>query len=203
MKIFCIGRNYAEHAKELNNELPENPVIFMKPPTALLRQNADFYHPDFSKNIHHEIEIVLKIDKNGKSISPKFAPNYYTHLALGIDFTARDLQNELKAKGLPWEIAKAFDHSAPISDFVPIAEFNDLNNLQFELKKNGVTVQNGTTANLIFSFNYLISYISKFFTLHTGDLIFTGTPAGVGKVTIGDTLEGFIENKKMLICNIK
>ncbi len=202
MKIFCIGRNYAEHAKELNNAIPTKPLIFMKPSTALLLENKPFYYPDFTKNLHHEIEVVLKVCKNGKAIQPEFAHRYYDKIALGIDFTARDLQDDLKAKGQPWEIAKGFDNSAVLSEFVPLEGF-DKNNINFNLKKNGVDVQIGSTKDLIFSFDVLISYISKFFTLQQGDLIYTGTPEGVGAVQIGDKLEGFLEGKEMFSCEIK
>jgi acylpyruvate hydrolase len=202
MKIFCIGRNYVEHAKELNNAVPTKPLIFMKPPTALLQGNKPFYYPDFTKNLHHEIEIVLRVCKNGKAIEPQFAHRYYDKIALGIDFTARDLQDDLKAKGQPWEIAKAFDNSAVLSTFYPLSNF-DRNAITFQLLKNGVTVQDGTTADLIFNFDTLVSYISKFFTLQTGDLIYTGTPAGVGAVAIGDKLEGILEGKSAFICDIK
>lgn len=202
MKIFCIGRNYAEHAKELNNAIPTKPLIFMKPPTALLLENKPFYYPDFTKNLHHEIEVVLKVCKNGKAIQPEFAHRYYDKIALGIDFTARDLQDDLKAKGQPWEIAKGFDNSAVLSEFVPLEGF-DKNNINFNLKKNGQDVQIGSTKDLIFSFDVLISYISKFFTLQQGDLIYTGTPEGVGAVQIGDKLEGFLEGKEMFSCEIK
>ena len=202
MKIFCIGRNYAEHAKELNNAIPTKPLIFMKPPTALLLENKPFYYPDFTKNLHHEIEVVLKVCKNGKAIQPEFAHRYYDKIALGIDFTARDLQDDLKAKGQPWEIAKGFDNSAVLSEFVSLEGF-DKNNINFSLKKNGVDVQIGSTKDLIFSFDVLISYISKFFTLQQGDLIYTGTPEGVGAVQIGDKLEGFLEGTEMFSCEIK
>jgi acylpyruvate hydrolase len=202
MKIFCIGRNYVEHAKELNNAVPTKPLIFMKPPTALLQGNKPFYYPDFTKNLHHEIEIVLRVCKNGKAIEPQFAHRYYDKIALGIDFTARDLQDDLKAKGQPWEIAKGFDNSAVLSEFYPLSSF-DKNAITFQLLKNGATVQDGTTADLIFNFDSLVSYISKFFTLQTGDLIYTGTPAGVGAVQIGDKLEGILEGKPAFTCEIK
>src|SRR2546428_7276556 len=196
MKIIAIGRNYVAHAKELNNAVPTSPVIFMKPDTAVLKNNQTFYHPDFSNDIHHEIEIVLKISKEGKHIDPKFAGNYFDEIGLGIDFTARDLQQQLKDKSLPWELAKGFDNSAPISDLLPKNQFADLSNINFNLKINGNKVQIGNTSNMIFSFEEIISYVSKFITLKKGDLIFTGTPEGVGKVNIGDHLEGFIEDKK-------
>ena len=202
MKIFCIGRNYLEHAKELNNAVPTKPLIFMKPPTALLLENKPFYYPDFTKNLHHEIEVVLKISKNGKAIQPEFAHRYYDKIGLGIDFTARDVQDELKAKGQPWEIAKGFDSSAVLSDFVDLKDF-DKTNISFQLYKNGEIVQKGTTKDLIFSFDTVVSYISQFFTLQQGDLIYTGTPEGVGAVKIGDKLEGFLEGKPMFICEIK
>ena len=202
MKIFCIGRNYAEHAKELNNAVPTKPLIFMKPPTALLLDEKPFYYPDFTNNLHHELEIVLKISKNGKAIEPEFAHRYYEQIALGIDFTARDLQDELKAKGQPWEVAKAFDNSAVLGNFRPLSHY-DASDIKFHLTKNGTPVQVGTTADLIFSFDTLIAYISKFFTLQQGDLIYTGTPAGVGPVKVGDVLEGYLGEEKLLHCEIK
>jgi acylpyruvate hydrolase len=202
MKIFCIGRNYVEHAKELNNAVPTKPLIFMKPPTALLLENKPFYYPDFTKNLHYEVEIVLKISKNGKAIQPEFANRYYNKIAVGIDFTARDLQDELKAKGQPWELAKAFDNSAVLSDFVDLKDF-DASNIAFSMTKNGVTVQQGTTQDMIFSFDTIVSFLSKYFTLQQGDLIYTGTPAGVGPVKVGDRLEGFLEGKSMFVCEIK
>ncbi|MCD8528798.1 MAG: fumarylacetoacetate hydrolase family protein [Chitinophagales bacterium] len=202
MKIFCIGRNYAEHAKELNNDIPTKPLIFMKPPTALLKDNKPFYYPEFSKDIHYECEVVLKICKNGKHIAEKFAADYFNEISLGIDFTARDLQNELKQKGHPWEIAKGFDNSAVIGQFVS-KESYDLSNLKFSLNKNQQVVQNGNTKDIIFSFGKIISYISQFFMLQTGDLIYTGTPAGVGQIHIGDILEGFLEEKKLFHTEIK
>lgn len=202
MKIICIGRNYIDHAKELNNPVPKAPLIFMKPSTALLTDGKPFYHPDFSSNIHYELEVVLKICKNGKAIQSQFASGYYDHIGLGIDFTARDLQDQCKDKGHPWEIAKAFDHSAVIGSFT---DKNLLNSgeIKFQLSKNGSIVQDGNTKDLIFNFDYLISYISQYFTLQTGDLIFTGTPAGVGKIAIGDHYEGMMEGEKMLDCKIK
>jgi acylpyruvate hydrolase len=202
MKIFCIGRNYAEHAKELKNDIPTKPLIFMKPPTALLTDNKPFYYPDFTKNLHHEVEIVLRVCKNGKQVQPAFASKYYDKIALGIDFTARDLQDVLKSKGQPWEIAKAFDNSAVLSEFYDISNYN-LENINFHLTKNGQIVQKGTTQDLIFNFDTLICYISKFFTLQQGDLIYTGTPAGVGAVQIGDILEGFLEEQSVFRCAIK
>ena len=203
MKIIAIGRNYAEHAKELNNPVPSVPVIFMKPDTAVLKDNKPFYHPDFSEDVHHEIEIVLKISKEGKNISEKFASGYFDEIGLGIEFTARDIQARHKEKGLPWELAKAFDNSAPISNFVPKSNFADLYNLNFKLDINGQPRQVGSTKDLIFSFEKLIAFVSGYITLKKGDLIFTGTPAGVSKVSIGDHLEGYLENEKMLDFYIK
>jgi 2-keto-4-pentenoate hydratase/2-oxohepta-3-ene-1,7-dioic acid hydratase in catechol pathway len=202
MKIICIGRNYAEHAKEMKSELPTEPVFFMKPDTALLK-DEDFYFPDFTKELHHEIEIVLKINKVGKHIEEQFAHKYYDEIGLGIDFTARDLQAKCKEKGLPWEKAKAFDYSAPVGKFVKKETLGDLNDLQFELKINGDTRQKGSSKDLIFSFDKVISYVSRFVTLKTGDLIFTGTPEGVGPVQIGDKLEGFMGGHSFFSFNIK
>jgi len=198
MKIIAIGRNYAEHAKELNNPIPTVPVIFMKPDTAVLKDNKPFYHPEFSTDIHHEIELVLKISKEGKHITQKFAGSYYGEIGLGIDFTARDIQQKHKEKGLPWELAKAFDNSAPISKFIPKSEFKDLSNLNLRLDLNDSTVQEGNTKDLLFSFEHIISFVSQYITLKKGDLIFTGTPKGVGKVNIGDHLCGYLEDEKLL-----
>jgi 2-keto-4-pentenoate hydratase/2-oxohepta-3-ene-1,7-dioic acid hydratase in catechol pathway len=198
MKIIAIGRNYAEHAKELNNPVPAVPVIFMKPDTAVLKDNKPFYHPEFSTDIHHEIELVLKISKEGKHIAQKFAASYFEEIGLGVDFTARDIQTKHKEKGLPWELAKAFDNSAPVSKFIPKAEFKDLNNLNLRLDLNDRTVQEGNTKELLFSFEYIIAFVSQYITLKKGDLIFTGTPKGVGKVTIGDHLCGYLEDQKLL-----
>jgi 2-keto-4-pentenoate hydratase/2-oxohepta-3-ene-1,7-dioic acid hydratase in catechol pathway len=198
MKIIAIGRNYAEHAKELNNPIPTVPVIFMKPDTAVLKDNKPFYHPEFSTDIHHEIELVLKISKEGKHIAQKFADSYFDEIGLGIDFTARDIQQKHKEKGLPWELAKAFDNSAPISKFIPKSEFKDLNNLNLRLDLNDSTVQEGNTKDLLFSFDHIISFVSQYITLKKGDLIFTGTPKGVGKVNIGDHLCGYLEDEKLL-----
>ncbi|MBU1374066.1 MAG: fumarylacetoacetate hydrolase family protein [Bacteroidetes bacterium] len=203
MKIIAIGRNYAEHAKELNNPLPQKPVLFLKPDTAVLKDNKPFYHPNFSNDIHHEIEVILKISKEGKLIQEKFAHKYYDEIGLGIDFTARDLQSEQKAKGLPWEIAKAFDHSAPISQFISKLEFKDLNTLDFKLFVNEELKQQGNTCDMIFNFDQIITYASQFFTLKKGDLIFTGTPAGVGQVKIGDQLKGYLNNQDLLNFEIK
>lgn len=203
MKIIAIGRNYAEHAKELNNPVPSKPVIFMKPDTALLKDNKPFYHPDFSSDIHHEIEIVLKVSKEGKHISEKFAGNYFDEIGLGVDFTARDIQKEHKEKGLPWELAKAFDNSAPVSTFISKNDFPDLYNISFSLSVNGNIKQQGNTKDLLFSFERLIAFVSQYITLKKGDLIFTGTPPGVGKISIGDKLSGYIENEKLLDFEIK
>lgn len=198
MRIFAVGRNYAEHIQELNNERPTEPVIFTKPDTAILRNNAPFYHPEFSKDIHHEVELVLRICKEGKNIEEKFAHKYYDAIGLGVDFTARDLQQKAKEKGLPWDIAKGFNGSAPISDvFKPVSEFSDLKNINFSLQVNGVNKQEGNTNMMLFSFDYIIAYLSTFFTLRTGDLIFTGTPKGVSAVKPGDVLTGFLEKEKM------
>lgn len=203
MKIIAIGRNYAAHIEELNNEKPDAPVVFMKPDTALLRDNAPFYHPEYSDNIHHEVELVLKISKEGKYIQQKFAHKYYNEIGIGIDFTARDLQQKCKDKGLPWEIAKAFNGSAPLGEFKPVALFPDLANINFHLDINGERRQTGNTSLLLFPFDVIIAYVSKFFTLKTGDLIYTGTPAGVGKVNIGDRLEAYVEDEKLLDFEIK
>lgn len=204
MKIICIGRNYVEHAKELNSPLPEKPVFFLKPDTALVIRNRPFFYPEFSEEIHHEAELVLKINKVGKSIPEKYALDYIESIGLGFDFTARDLQQKCKEKGLPWEISKAFDYSAPISpEFIPAEQFDDLRNIGFHLDLNGKTVQKGNSADMIFSFEKIISYVSQFMTLRTGDLFFTGTPAGVGPVKIGDKLEGYLDGRLMLTCLIK
>lgn len=203
MKIICIGRNYVEHARELNNPLPEKPVFFMKPDTAVIIRNRPFFYPDFSSDIHYETELVIKIKKNGRSIQEKFAAEYYDDIALGIDFTARDLQSQQKAKGLPWEVAKAFDGSAPLSKFIPLAALEDPDNIRFRLDLNGETVQDGESRHMIFPVNRVISYVSQFITLKMGDLIFTGTPKGVGPVKVGDHLVGYIENNKMLDFRVK
>lgn len=201
MKIICIGRNYAAHAKELKNELPTEPVFFMKPDTALLKER-EFYLPDFSKDMHHEIELVLKISKAGKHIQEEFAHKYYEEIGLGIDFTARDLQEQCKQKGLPWEKAKAFDNSAPIGNFVPKSQL-ELNNISFGLKINGAYKQQGNSKDLIFSFDKIIAYVSQYVSFKVGDLIYTGTPEGVGPVKIGDVLEGEINGKPFLSLEIK
>ncbi|SFE79505.1 2-keto-4-pentenoate hydratase/2-oxohepta-3-ene-1,7-dioic acid hydratase (catechol pathway) [Chitinophaga sp. CF118] len=203
MKIICVGRNYADHAKELKNEVPSEPVIFMKPKNALLQNNHPFYYPEFTDNLHYECELVLRICKNGKHIQEKFADKYYDQLGIGIDFTARDLQDKQKQKGLPWEIAKAFDNSAVVGQFMPITPELDKKDINFCLYKNKQIAQQGNTKDLLFTFDFLIAYISKFFTLNIGDLVFTGTPAGVGPVEIGDKLEAFIENDSLLEFEIK
>ena len=203
MKILCIGRNYADHISELNNERPSEPVIFLKPDTAILKDNEPFYYPDFSNDIHHEVEIVLKINKVGKNIEAKFAHKYYDEIGVGIDFTARDVQSKLKEKGLPWEKAKAFNGSAPISGFVPKTRFADLQNLNFHLEVNGDVRQKGNTNLMLWNFDEIIAEISTYFTLKTGDLVFTGTPAGVAKVIIGDKLTAFIENEEMMSFEVK
>jgi acylpyruvate hydrolase len=202
MKIIAVGRNYADHIAELKNERPDQPVIFLKPETALLKNNEPFYHPDFSADIHHEVEVVIKISKMGKNIEEQFAHKYYDEIGLGIDFTARDIQSSLKAKGLPWELAKGFNDSAPISEFVQKTNF-ELSNLNFSLDINGKRQQTGNTSMMIFNIDYLISFISKYFTLKTGDMIFTGTPSGVSAVKIGDRLVGKIENQTMFDFEVK
>ena len=201
MKIICIGRNYAAHAKELKNDLPTEPVFFMKPDTALLKEK-DFYLPDFTKDLHHEIELVVKICKPGKHIEEQFAHKYYEEIGLGIDFTARDIQNQVKEKGLPWEKAKAFDNSAPIGNFIHKSKL-DLVNIDFSLKVNGQLKQIGNSKDLIFSFDKIIAFVSNFVSLKTGDLIYTGTPEGVGQVKIGDVLEGYIASEKFLTVVVK
>ena len=202
MKIICIGRNYAEHAKELGNEIPESPVIFMKPDTAVLKKGSDFYIPEFSDDVHYELEVVLKISKGGKYIQQENADKYYDEIGLGIDFTARDLQSQLKAKGLPWELAKAFDGSAVVSEFYKKEDF-DVKNLNFSLMKNKEEVQNGNTSLMIFSPEQIIAFVSQYFTLRVGDLIFTGTPKGVGKVSEDDVLEAFLEDRKVFDLRIQ
>lgn len=204
MKIICIGRNFSEHAKELGNETPSYPVVFCKPDSALLRNNDPFFIPDFSNDIHHEVELVIRINKVGKNIQPKFASKYYDEVGLGVDFTARDLQSKLRENGLPWEISKAFDSSAVISKkFIKKSELGDLSNLNFSLSINDNIVQTGSTNQMIFSFENLICYVSKFFTLKIGDLIYTGTPAGVSSVKINDRLKGFIQEQQMFDFKVK
>jgi len=201
MKIICIGRNYAEHAKEMKAEAPTEPVFFMKPDTALLKEQ-DFYFPEFTKDLHHEIELVVKISKAGKHIEQQFAHKYYEEIGLGIDLTARDIQAKCKEKGLPWEKAKAFDNSAPIGKFISKSQL-ELNNISFELKVNGQSKQAGNSNQMIFSIDQIISYVSKFVSLKVGDLIYTGTPEGVGAIKIGDSLEGFLNGEKFLQMNVK
>ncbi len=203
MKIFCIGRNYIDHAKELNNPVPAKPMIFMKPPTALLRNGKPFYIPGFSNEIHYEGELVVKIAKNGKHISPEFVKSYYNEITIGLDFTARDIQKKLKEKGHPWEIAKGFDFSAAVGKWIEFTDEMKQNDIRFSLNKNKQTVQQGNSRNMIFSIDTIILYISKFFKLQAGDLIYTGTPAGVGKVEKGDVLEGFIGEEQLLYCEIR
>ncbi len=203
MKIICIGRNYREHAEELHNPVPKEPVIFMKPDTALLRNNEPFYYPDFSQNIHYELEVVVKICRVGKGIAEQFAPRYYNEIALGVDLTARDIQQRCKEKGLPWERAKAFDFSAVQSKFIDKADLPSVEALHFQLEKNGEVVQNGFTGDMLFPINKLIAEISKVFTLKIGDLIYTGTPAGVGALAVGDRLVGKLENHTLLDFEVK
>jgi 2-keto-4-pentenoate hydratase/2-oxohepta-3-ene-1,7-dioic acid hydratase in catechol pathway len=202
MKIICVGRNYADHAKELQNDIPQEPVIFLKPDTALLKDGKPFYLPDHLGEIHHELELVLRICKNGKHISEKFAPDYYDQIGLGIDFTARELQAQLKRKGLPWELAKAFDNSAVLGELRPKSAYQ-LGDLQLQLTVNGEIRQQGHTADMLFGFNKLISFISRYFSLRQGDLIYTGTPAGVGPVVIGDRLEGLLNGETLLAFEVK
>lgn len=203
MKIICVGRNYTDHIKELENNKPKEPVLFLKPDSSIILNNKPFFIPDFSQNIHYELELIIKISRLGKHIQEKFSHKYYDFIGLGIDFTARDLQSDLKSKGLPWEKSKAFDGSCFISKWINKSEFNDVNNLNFNLDINGKTVQKTNSKLMLWKIDELISYISTFFTLKIGDVIFTGTPAGVGKVSIGDNLEGFIEDNKIFNLNIK
>ena len=203
MKIICIGRNYAKHIEELQNERPDEPVIFLKPDTAVLPKDQDFYIPEFSSDVHHEIEIIVKINKVGKYIDTKFANKYYDEISVGIDFTARDVQQKLKDKGLPWEKAKAFDNSAVIGDFISKKIFNSNESLTFELQKNKQTAQIGDSALMLWQIDEIIAYVSRFFTLKTGDIIFTGTPEGVAQVKPGDVLEGYLKQKKLLTTHVK
>jgi len=203
MKIICVGRNYAEHAKELKNDVPTEPVIFMKPKSAVLLPTKPLYYPEFTTDLHYECEMVVRICKNGKFIQEKFANKYYDEVTLGIDFTARDVQERQKKKGLPWEIAKAFDGSAAVGTYSPISEDMNVNSLTFQLKKNDELVQDGNTSDMIFTVDKIITYVSKYFTLNIGDLIFTGTPAGVGPVAVNDKLEGYLMGKKVLEVEIK
>lgn len=198
MKILAVGRNYKEHAKELNNPLPTNPIVFLMPETAINKNSKIFFYPSFSKDIHYEVELVLKINRLGKNISEKFANRYYNEIGIGIDFTARDLQEKLQKEGLPWEISKSFDGALPLGRFISKDNIVDMKNINFSLEKNGKVVQEGNTKDMIFSFDSIISYVSKFFTLKIGDLIFTGTPAGVGPITIGDSLTAKIEEQELL-----
>ncbi|MFT3753396.1 MAG: fumarylacetoacetate hydrolase family protein [Paludibacter sp.] len=203
MKILAIGQNYIEHNKELNSKNPTEPVVFMKPDSALLKNNKPFYIPDFTQELHYETELIIKFNRLGKNIDSKFANRYFAEIGLGVDFTARDLQRKLKAEGKPWEISKAFDNSAVIGNFLPTTELGDIQNIQFRLDLNGKTVQQGNSADMIFPVNELIAYVSRFFTIKIGDILFTGTPAGVGKVAIGDRLEGYIFDKKMFDFYVK
>jgi 2-keto-4-pentenoate hydratase/2-oxohepta-3-ene-1,7-dioic acid hydratase in catechol pathway len=203
MKIFAIGQNYAEHNKELNNQNPGEPVVFMKPDTAALRNNKPFYIPDFSDELHYETEIIIKINRLGKNIAPRFASRYYAEIGLGVDFTARDIQRRLKSAGHPWEVCKAFDNSAVIGQFVPVSQIENVQNIDFHLDINGNTVQQGNTSQMIFPLDTLIAHISRYFTLKIGDIIFTGTPAGVGKVSVGDRLEGYLFDQKLFDFKIK
>ncbi|WP_121354083.1 fumarylacetoacetate hydrolase family protein [Flavisolibacter nicotianae] len=203
MKIFCVGRNYADHAKELKNEIPDEPVIFMKPKSALLQPHTPFYYPEFTNELHYECELVLRIAKNGKYIQEKFANKYYDAVSVGIDFTARDIQTELKQKGLPWEKAKAWDNSAVVGKWIPITGLKNKNAVNFALYKNKELVQQGNSEDMLFSFDYIVSYISNFFSINIGDLIFTGTPAGVGEAVVGDELEGFMDDQSLFALEVK
>lgn len=203
MKIICIGRNYAMHAKELNNPIPQEPVVFMKPDSAILQTDKPFFIPEYTNSVHHELEVVVKINKVGRHIQKKFAHKYYDSITVGIDFTARDLQTQLKEKGLPWEKAKAFDGSAPIGKFISLNGLTDIQDVNFRLEKNNEIVQQGNTKDMLFSVDSLIEQVSKYFTLKIGDLIFTGTPAGVGEVKIGDQLAAYIEDELLLRTHIK
>ncbi|MBO3116759.1 fumarylacetoacetate hydrolase family protein [Winogradskyella sp. DF17] len=203
MKLICIGRNYVDHIKELENERPSDPVVFLKPDTAILLKKQPFFIPDFSNDVHHEVELLIKIKKVGKYIDRKFAHKYYDEIGLGIDFTARDLQAQLKAKGLPWEKAKAFDGAAVVGNWLPKTQFKDVNNINFSLKRNDKFVQSGNTELMLWKIDELIEYVSKYFTLKIGDIIFTGTPAGVGKVVADDQLKGYIENEEVFSIKIK
>ncbi len=203
MKIICIGRNYSDHAKEMQAEVPAEPVFFLKPDTALLKDGQDFYYPDFTQDVHYECELVVRIDKVGKNISEKFAHKYYSQIGLGLDFTARDLQQKCKEKGLPWEIGKAFDQSAALGNIFLDKETLPMESLSFELRKNGDLVQSGNSSDMIFNIDIIIAYVSQYITLKTGDLIYTGTPAGVGPIAIDDLLEGFIEGEKIFSFSVK
>ncbi|RYY38425.1 MAG: FAA hydrolase family protein [Chitinophagaceae bacterium] len=203
MKIFCIGRNYAEHAKELGNAVPDEPVVFMKPKNALLQPHMPFYYPEFTNELHYECELVLRVCKNGKYIQPQAASRYYDAVTTGIDFTARDLQQELKKKGLPWEKAKSWDNSAVVGTWIPFGEIPSAADIRFSFKKNGELVQQGNSAEMIHSFDTIVAHISQYFSVNIGDLIFTGTPAGVGEVVVGDELEAFLGEKSLLKLEVK
>ena len=203
MKIICIGRNYADHAKELGNDIPDEPVIFMKPKSALLQSHTPFYYPEFSNELHYECELVLRVCKNGKYIQERHASNYYNGITVGIDFTARDIQDELKKKGLPWEKAKAFDNSAAVGKFIDVTPAMNRKNINFTFYKNKELVQTGNSGNMIFSIDSIIAHISNYFSLNIGDLIFTGTPAGVGECVVGDMLEAFLEKENLLTVEVK
>jgi len=203
MKIFAIGQNYVEHNKELSSPNPTEPVVFMKPDTAALKNNKPFFIPDFTQELHYETELIIKFNRIGKNIDSKFSHRYFAEIGLGVDFTARDLQRKLKAEGRPWEVCKAFDNSAVIGNFIPVAELDDIQSINFRLDLNGKTVQNGNSADMIFPINELIAYVSRFFTIKIGDILFTGTPVGVGKVAIGDRFEGYIFDKKMFDFTVK
>ncbi len=203
MKIFCVGRNYAAHAEELGNEIPEDPIIFMKPKSAMLQSHTPFYYPEFTNELNYECELVLRISKNGKYIQEKFAGKYYDAITTGIDFTARDIQNELKEKGLPWEKAKAWDNSAVIGKWLPVTGIKNKKDINFCLYKNKELVQQGNSSDMIHSFDKIVSYISNYFSVNIGDVIFTGTPAGVGEVVVGDELEAFIEDDSMFTLEVK
>jgi 2-keto-4-pentenoate hydratase/2-oxohepta-3-ene-1,7-dioic acid hydratase in catechol pathway len=203
MKIFCVGRNYAEHARELNNDVPDEPVIFMKPKSALLQPHTPFYYPEFTNELNYECELVLRISKNGKYIQEKFASKYYDAISVGIDFTARDIQNELKEKGLPWEKAKAWDNSAVVGKWIPLPNIKNKKDINFGLYKNKELVQKGNSNEMIFDFDYIVSYISNFFSVNIGDLVFTGTPKGVGEIVVGDEVEAFIEQENLLTLDVK
>ncbi len=203
MKIFCIGRNYSEHAKELGNQMPDEAVIFMKPKNALVMPGGNFYYPAFTNELHYEAELVLHVCKNGKFIQPRFAKQYYNQITVGIDFTARDVQDRLKKKGLPWEKAKAFDQSALVGKWKPIADFGNMGDIEFSLKKNDEVVQRGNSKDMMFNFDAILAEISEYFTLNIGDLIFTGTPAGVGEVVVSDVLKGYLFNEKVFEIEVR
>lgn len=203
MKIFCVGRNYVDHAKELGNDVPDEPVIFLKPKSAFLQPHMPFYYPEFTNELHYEVELVLRVSKNGKYIQERHASKYYNAVTVGIDFTARDIQAELKKKGLPWEIAKAWDNSAAVGKFIDIKPGMNMNDINFSLLKNKEKVQEGNSSQMMFSFDQIVAYVSQFFSLNIGDLIFTGTPAGVGECVVGDQLECFIDDQNLLDVEVK